>query len=399
MSSFATSYRRKQRVIGDNRVNRNYNRQLEGFNLYYKDTLTKHDCIIDGVPTQAVFQDHSQSNNKDLSDDKYVVVPNSVEVGVGSYIEWADETWMVFTEEYKTIPSHQQLKIKHTNRRLKWLTNKNSKLICNFGKGWPAYVQNQTLYTLGVSFSGQNIALANAKMSVYIKDVPETRAVKVGTRLWIAGQVYKIEFADYVSRPGLVNWLLDEDTKNPKDVPETRAVKVGTRLWIAGQVYKIEFADYVSRPGLVNWLLDEDTKNPETDNSDLEIADYWDSGGKDEDDSTKDVSKLTMPTDGSDSHSEDEKPKVEWNIEGTIKARLGHTYVYTAMNSDGTKADVSEWMIGTLEDSPFYVKEKDNHSITVTVKDIYKLVGQTVTITAKANDEIKNIAIKIIKKF
>ncbi|MDY2688796.1 hypothetical protein [Limosilactobacillus reuteri] len=352
MSSFATSYRRKQRVIGDNRVNRNYNRQLEGFNLYYKDTLTKHDCIIDGVPTQAVFQDHSQSNNKDLSDDKYVVVPNSVEVGVGSYIEWADETWMVFTEEYKTIPSHQQLKIKHTNRRLKWLTNKNSKLICNFGKGWPAYVQNQTLYTLGVSFSGQNIALANAKMSVYIKDVPETRAVKVGTRLWIAGQVYKIEFADYVSRPGLVNWLLDEDTKNP-----------------------------------------------ETDNSDLEIADYWDSGGKDEDDSIKDVSKLTMPTDGSDSRSEDEKPKVEWNIEGTIKARLGHTYVYTAMNSDGTKADVSEWMIGNLEDSPFYVKEKDNHSITVIVKDIYKLVGQTVTITAKANDEIKNIAIKIIKKF
>lgn len=184
-----------------------------------------------------------------------------------------------------------------------------------------------------------------------------------------------------------------------KDVPETRAVKVGTRLWIAGQVYKIEFADYVSRPGLVNWLLDEDTKNPETDNSDLEIADYWDSGGKDEDDSIKDVSKLTMPTDGSDSHSEDEKPKVEWNIEGTIKARLGHTYVYTAMNSDGTKADVSEWMIGNLEDSPFYVKEKDNHSITVIVKDIYKLVGQTVTITAKANDEIKNIAIKIIKKF
>ncbi|MRG74493.1 hypothetical protein [Limosilactobacillus reuteri] len=353
MSSFSTSYRRKQKVLGDNRVTRNYNRRLEEFNLFYRDTLTRHDCVIDGVPTQAVFQDHSQSNNKDLSDDKYVVVPNSVEVGVGSYIEWADETWMVFTEEYKTIPTHQQLKIKHTNRRLKWLTNKNSKLICNFGKGWPAYVQNQTLYTLGVSFAGQNIALANAKMSVYIKDIPETRAVKVGTRLWIAGQVYKVEFADYVSRPGLVNWLLDEDTKNP-----------------------------------------------ETDNSDLEIADYWNSGGKDEDDSIKDVSKSTVPTNGSgSSHSEDEKPKAEWNIEGTIKARLGHTYVYTAMNSDGTKADVSEWMIGTLEDSPFYVKEKDNHSITVTVKDIYKLVGQTVTITAKANDEIKNIAIKIIKKF
>ncbi|MBW3350602.1 hypothetical protein [Limosilactobacillus reuteri] len=352
MSSFSTSYRRKQKILGDNRVTRNYNRQLEEFNLFYRDTLTRHDCVIDGVPTQAVFQDHSQSNNKDLSDDKYVVVPNSVEVGVGSYIEWADETWMVFTEEYKTIPTHQQLKIKHTNRRLKWLTNKNSKLICNFGKGWPAYVQNQTLYTLGVSFAGQNIALANAKMSVYIKDIPETRAVKVGTRLWIAGQVYKVEFADYVSRPGLVNWLLDEDTKNP-----------------------------------------------ETDNFDLEIADYWVSGSKNGEKPNDKDENGSIPPVVDDSHSESDKPKVKWNIEGELKARLGHTYVYTAMNSDGTKASVSEWIIGTLEDSPFYVKEKNEHSITVTIKDIYKLVGQTVTIAAKVDDEIKNIAIKIIKKF
>jgi len=352
MSSFSTSYRRKQKVLGDNRVTRNYNRQLEEFNLFYRDTLTRHNCIIDGVPTQAVFQDHSQSNNKDLSDDKYVVVPNSVEVGVGSYIEWANETWMVFTEEYKTIPTHQQLKIKHTNRRLKWLTNKNSKLICNFGKGWPAYVQNQTLYTLGVSFSGQNIAVANAKMSVYIKDVPETRAITVGTRLWIAGQVYKVEFADYVSRPGLVNWLLDEDTKND-----------------------------------------------ETDNAGLEIADYWQSGAKDAENVGNKGNDDTIPAGDHDSHSEGEKSTNEWNIEGTQKARLGHTYVYTAMNSDGTQAEVSEWIIGTLEDSPFYVKEKDNHSITVTIKDVYKLVGQTVTIAAKVDGAIQNIAIKIIKKF
>ncbi|TGB09678.1 hypothetical protein [Limosilactobacillus reuteri] len=352
MSSFSTSYRRKQKILGDNRVTRNYNRQLEEFNLFYQDTLTKHDCVIDGVPTQAVFQDHSQSNNKDLSDDKYVVVPNSVKIGVGSYVEWADETWMVFTEEYKTIPSHQQLKIKHTNRRIKWLTNRDSKLICNFGKGWPAYVQNQTLYTLGVSFSGQNIALANAKMSVYIKDIPETRAVSVGTRLWISGQVYKIEFADYVSRPGLVNWLLDEDTKNP-----------------------------------------------ETDDYDLEIADYWVSGQKETGNTNNSEAKPAMPPKAPDSSSEEEKKEVEWSIEGNKKARLSHTYVYTAMNSDGTKVDVSEWILGTLEDSPFYVKEKDNHSITVTVKDIFKLVGQTVTIAAKVDGKIKNIAIKIIKKF
>ena len=60
------------------------------FERYYNNTLNLHQCLVDGRPEELIFQDHSQSNNKDLSDDKYVVCKNDVKIGIGSYIDWID---------------------------------------------------------------------------------------------------------------------------------------------------------------------------------------------------------------------------------------------------------------------------------------------------------------------
>lgn len=342
MRHYADNFRARVKSIGGTARERTINRVQHNFEEYFDDPLNKEACTIDGVPTYAVFQDQSQSNNKDLSDDKYVIVPNDVEIGVGSYIEWRDNAWLVFTEEVKTIPTHQQVKIKHVNRNIKWLVDKDKKTICNNGNGWGAYVQNQTLYTLGVSFSGEHLPLANAKMSVYIKDTPETRNIKVGTRIFIAGQVYKVEFADYVSRTGLINWLLDEDTKNP-----------------------------------------------DKDNIALEIADYYTSG----------VPKDTIHPESHKSASEDEKPKGDWLIEGETRMRLGRSYVFAAKDAEGNDVSVEEWTVGSLEDSPIYILEKNERSLSLKVKDDYRCVGNQVSIAAKVNGEYKNISAKVIKKF
>lgn len=361
--TFADSYKKRMELLGKSRKERAFIRKSREFEQYFEDTLTKGDCVIDGVVTQAVFQDQSQSNSKGLSDDKYIVLPNDVKIGVGSYVEWRDKDWIVFTDEAKTIPDHQQLKIKPTNYRIKWLVDKNKKTICNGGKGWSAYVQNNTLYTLGVSFSTSYMPLANAKMSVYIKDVPEVHRLKVGSRIFIGGNVFKIEFIDYVSRVGLVNWLLDQDTKND-----------------------------------------------EMDNSELEVADYYDNDDKrtstsepnsntSSEKTSEAGSNTSTPSGGSNSPVEDDKSKIDWLIEGETKARIGRSYVYTAKSSTGKDVSVSEWIVGDIEGQPFYVLEKTDHSISIRIKDDYSLIGTTTTIAAKVNDEIKNIAIKIIKKF
>lgn len=203
--------------IGSNSYDRNMKSKCREFELYFKNSLNKETCYIEGVKTEAIFQDHSQSNNKDLSDDKYVILPNSVSCSVGNYITWRSQDWLVFTEEFKTIETHQQLKIKVVNENMKWI--KNGK-ICNNGKGWGAYVQNQTLYTLGVSNAGHHISVINAKMMLYMQDNKETRQLGISDRLFIGRNVYKIMFADTVSRSGLINFLLEEDTIGSDDNKE-----------------------------------------------------------------------------------------------------------------------------------------------------------------------------------
>lgn len=212
--SYSKLFRNKLSRRGNNPYERAFKNKTRDFYEYFNNTLNLEDCLIDTVPLRAVFQDHSQSNNKDLSDDKYIITPNEVEIGVGSYVQWRETPWLVFTEEFKTIPSHQQLKIKIVNETIKWIKDKK---ICNNGDGWGAYVQNQTLYTLGIARQGNHLDLVNSKMMMYMQNNEETRSLKAGDRIFVGFTVYKIMFRDGVSRNGLINYLLEEDTTKSTD--------------------------------------------------------------------------------------------------------------------------------------------------------------------------------------
>lgn len=208
MKSYIETYKDKVSRRGSNSYERNFYLNQREFDNYFRNALTKEECLVDGRLEEVVFQDHSQSNNKDLSDDKYIVCHNHVKIHVGSYIDWRDSMWMVFTEEYKTIQTHQQLKIKHANEVIKWIYNGE---ICNDGKGYNAYVQSQTLYTMGVKVD-KHLATVDSKMAFYMQNNSATLSLKMDTRIFIGGRVYKIKFMDSVSRKGLVFYLMDEDT-------------------------------------------------------------------------------------------------------------------------------------------------------------------------------------------
>ncbi|MCY9056064.1 hypothetical protein MOE90_20680 [Bacillus spizizenii] len=209
--SYSDIYRKRIGIRGTSRIERNFEAKKRSFNKYFENALNKHLVTIDGVEQYAVFQDQNQNNNKDLSDDKYIVVPLESNMEVGSLINWGDKIWMVFTEENKTIKSHKQGKIKASNHYVKWM---NGSKVSGNGNGVPAFIQNQTLYTLGISTSGNHSWIVNAKMMMYLQDNDETRSLKIGQRIFIGGAVYQVMFRDYVSRNGLINFLLEEDFVN-----------------------------------------------------------------------------------------------------------------------------------------------------------------------------------------
>lgn len=322
----------KINLRGDSWSNRHFKLKEREFELYFTDAPNKEACKINGNDAELVFVDQNQSNNKDLSDDKYVIAKNSTKIGVGDYIQWSDTDWLVFTEEYKTIRTHQQLKVKKVNETIKWIRNGE---IINDGKGYGAYVLSQTMYTMGVA-SNNTLHVVDSKMSMYIQNNKDTQELQMGERVIVGRRAYKLNFIDDVSRPGLISFLLDEDTLG------------------------------------------------EHDNVELGVADYGKYFGK------TDIEKpeVTPPNDyeGSENHE----------ISGNEKVRVGGTYHYSAM---GFVAQ--SWSIEALfSDSPFVVQNSSGESLTIVVKDDYKLIGKKANIVAiTAGGQKVVLPITIIKKF
>src|SRR5699024_1397940 len=109
-----------------------------------------------------------------------------------------------FSEEHKTIQTHQQAKIKVSNERIKWVRNGE---IVNNGIGWYSYSQSQTLYTMGVKDT-KMMSVPDSNFTIYMQNNPDTRDLRMGERIFVGRRVYKINFIDDVSRAGLINYLL-----------------------------------------------------------------------------------------------------------------------------------------------------------------------------------------------
>lgn len=304
-----------------------YERKLRSasrdFQNWFDNSLGRELVTIDGIEQYAVFQDQNQNNNKDLSDDKYMIVENSTNAEVGSYVHWRGQIGMVFTNEEKTIPTHKQFKTKVSNQALKWMIGDQ---VANNGHGYPAFIQNQTLYTLGVSTSGNNAWIVNAKMMMYVQD--------------------------------------NEDT---------RTINIGQRLFIGGDVYQVMFRDYVSRKGLIHFLLEQDFPNPESDNMELEVADYY--TAKKTDSTPQEVIGVSK----------------EVTINGKDKARIGTTLTYEAsIFRDGvllSDEGITEWTVADTEAVAF-VEEQTSKSITIRIDSNFKKVGSTISIIGKTEDGV-----------
>ncbi len=205
-------FKKRMALKGLSSYERNMYFKKREFENWFNHALNRYKVSIDGVEQYAVFQDHNQNNNDNLSDDKFMITKNNSNVDVGSYVEWDSQTWLTFGYEFKTIQTHKQCRVKETNETFKWI-NKNGD-ICNEGKGYRGHVKNQTLYTLGVNTGGNHLWLANAQMMMFLPNNEEVDQLSLGDRLFIGKNVYQIMFNDDVSRIGLSNFLLEQDMLN-----------------------------------------------------------------------------------------------------------------------------------------------------------------------------------------
>ncbi|MBK1611785.1 hypothetical protein [Bacillus cereus] len=332
-----STFRSRMNSKGGTRYERNFNKMSRSFELWFENTLAKEEVEIDGVKQYAVINDQNQNNNKDLSDDKYMVVKNESNLKVGSIMKWRDREWLVFSDEEKSVPTHKQTKIRPSNGRIKWMIN--GKVSGIEGNGHPAVIKNNTLYTLGLSTSGHHSWIVNAKMLMYMQDNSETRNIAIGQRVFISGAVYQVMFKEWMSRNGMIQFLLEED-----------------------------FVD------------------PSRDNVELGVADYYvdgkEQGGGEE--TPKPVEKTVV-------------------ITGSEKARIGSTVKYEAnVYEDGnldSEEGITEWTV--MDDSAVAtIVEQSTKGISIRIVSNFQKVGSQITIVGKTADGvIGSKTVKIISPY
>ncbi|PEF30287.1 hypothetical protein CON39_11465 [Bacillus thuringiensis] len=333
-----STFRNRMNSKGGTRYERNFNKMSRSFELWFENTLAKEEVEIDGVKQYAVINDQNQNNNKDLSDDKYMVVKNESNLKVGSIMKWRDREWLIFSDEEKSVPTHKQTKIRPSNGRIKWMIN--GKVSGVEGNGHPAVIKNNTLYTLGLSTSGHHSWIVNAKMLMYMQDNSETRNIALGQRVFISGAVYQVMFKEWMSRNGMIQFLLEED-----------------------------FVD------------------PSRDNVELGIADYYIDGkeqGGGEEEKPKPVEKTVV-------------------ITGSEKARIGATVKYEAnVYEDGNvnpEEGIVEWTV--MDDSAVAtIVEQSTKGISIRIVSNFQKVGSQITIVGKTADGVLGSkTVKIISPY
>lgn len=325
-------FRRRMDFKGNSRYERAFKQKQRSFNEWFKNTLTRQKIAVDGVDYYAVVQDQNQANNKGLSDDKYLIVENDTPTHVGSIIGWRDKNWIVFSNEEKTIETHKQHHIKQTNHVIKWMNEDGT--VSNNGSGYSAYVQNNTLYTLGVSMSGAQAWIVNAKMVMYL---PYSE--------------------------------------------EAKKMKIGQRVFIGENVYEVMMKDFVSRKGLIHFLLEENFYNPNVDDLENGIADKWKDSDK----------EGTSSNEENNADNNVETATYTMSIGGGNTLKIGKTATYQVSFTDdgGTPVShkVTEWTLVDV-DKVATIQDQTDTNISIRVDSNFSYVGKQFTVVAKSDDGV-----------
>ena len=325
------NFKRRMSVKGNSQYERAMNRKQRSFEQWFNNTLTRHEISLNDTKYDAVIQDQNQANNKGLSDDKYLIVKNSTPTQVGSIVSWNEREWIIFSNEDKTIQTHKQHHIKPTNHVIKWM--KEDGTVSGNGKGYHAYIQNNTLYTLGVAMSGSQAWVVNAKMLMYL---PYSE--------------------------------------------EAKSIKIGQRIFIGENVYEVMMKDFVSRNGLIHFLLEENFYNPNTDDLENGIADRW----KKEDEegvSTGDKNNADNDVINSDNYT--------LSLQGSNTVKINKSILIKATMSNDTgniiANPVKEWTVVDLNNVAT-VETQDQNNISIRIANNFSYVGKQITVVAKSDD-------------
>ena len=177
-----------------------------------------------------------------IMDKKGIHVKLDSKVSSGSLIFWDNASWLVTSEEHKSVLSNK------TYEMLKCSININ---ILLEGKvySYPIYISNLTLYSDGKK-ELVNLDVSSAKYSIYIVENDITKTIDVGTKFIIRNRAFETSLIDDFtidnvriltitetvvnSMDDLENSIAHNDNSNPKEEEPTSSEIIGDNIILIG---------------------------------------------------------------------------------------------------------------------------------------------------------------------
>ena len=236
---------------GNNESDSSLNQVIENFNslIDNMEAPTVHtveytlplDYNIDNkLKENILISDFNQMES--IMDKKAVHVKLDSKISSGSLIFWDNTSWLVTSEEHKSVLSNK------TYEMLKCSININ---ILLEGKvyTYPVYISNLTLYSDGKK-ELVNLDVSSAKYSMYIVENDITKTIDIGTRFIIRDRAFETSLIDDFtinnvriltitetvvnSMDDLENSIAHNDNSNPKEEEPTSSEIIGDNIILIG---------------------------------------------------------------------------------------------------------------------------------------------------------------------
>lgn len=204
------SYRRKVAISGKTNTEKILNTKKRDIDIWFETALNKHTVQINDVDYDVIIQDIDLDNEKDTSDNKYLLGKLDYNIKPSDIVTWETDKYIVLSKERNTVKTHNTFKMIRCNFTAKWID------LDGVYRESPGYALNQTLYSLGVK-EYEMIDMPNAKMVLDLPKNEHTLKVKRDMRLIIDGFIWKIANIDTINKDGIIHLMMGEDVFTEDD--------------------------------------------------------------------------------------------------------------------------------------------------------------------------------------
>ena len=204
---YDTIYQKKINYDGSNLQEKAITRGLQEFDRYLATTPTRQEVLRNGKSIYVSVQRSHQT----LVGDRYekdILGKLEDNLKVGDIFEWADEKWIILTQQRLSIPSHFRGKIRLCNYYLKW--NHGGQIYET-----PGHIITSRAFALE---EGQKAGLVweegNMVVLAIVPSNIETNTITRYNRFILKGRAWRVVSTDILSIDNLIFIRLEEDQIN-----------------------------------------------------------------------------------------------------------------------------------------------------------------------------------------